>query len=193
MNKKIVFVFLLVASLLIATTSGSLAKKSEEPLGEIIDFVTAGGGSVHVVPTVDLQPLNFADFPELFELGVATWDNDVIDTEKVAGGINGAGVYVAVLDTGLAANWRDYFPEERIATELGRGFVDSGVMREEKTGVYEANVVESSQLHRRTPPRHACIQHCDWLQFLRYPSSWSCSWRNDHTCQGISDLQWHQR
>ena len=28
----------------------------------------------------------------------------------------GAGVYVAVLDTGLVPNWSDYFPKERIAT-----------------------------------------------------------------------------
>jgi subtilisin family serine protease len=144
MNKKIVFVLVLVASLMIATTSGSFAKQASEDVDEIIAFVSDSGGSVHLVPSVQLQPFNFSDFPGAFELGVATWDNDVIDTEKVAGGINGAGVYVAVLDTGLAANWRDYFPEERIATELGRGFVDSGVMRDEKTGVYEANVVEST-------------------------------------------------
>ncbi len=35
----------------------------------------------------------------------------------------GAGVYVAVLDTGLVPNWRDYFPAARIATDLGTGFI----------------------------------------------------------------------
>ena len=35
---------------------------------------------------------------------------------------NGRSVYVAVLDTGLVPNWRDYFPEARVATELGTGF-----------------------------------------------------------------------
>ena len=39
-------------------------------------------------------------------------------------GFTGKGIYVAVLDTGLVANWRDYFPEERIATKLGKGFVE---------------------------------------------------------------------
>ena len=34
----------------------------------------------------------------------------------------GAGVYVAVLDTDLVPNWCDYFPEERIATDLSTGF-----------------------------------------------------------------------
>ena len=36
----------------------------------------------------------------------------------------GAGVYVAVLDTGLVPNWQQYFPEDRIATDLGTGFVE---------------------------------------------------------------------
>jgi hypothetical protein len=53
--------------------------------------------------------------------GYSTWDSDVINIEDVSQ--TGAGVYVAVLDTGLVPNWRDYFPEARIATELGTGFV----------------------------------------------------------------------
>src|SRR4026208_961145 len=52
--------------------------------------------------------------------GYATWDSDMINIESVSQ--TGAGVYVAVLDTGLVPNWRDYFPEARIATELGTGF-----------------------------------------------------------------------
>jgi len=52
--------------------------------------------------------------------GYPTWDSDMINIE--AAGFTGKGVYIAVLDTGLTPNWRDYFPEERIATELGIGF-----------------------------------------------------------------------
>jgi len=52
--------------------------------------------------------------------GYSTWDADAIDIENVSE--TGAGVYVAVLDTGLAPNYRDYFPQDRIATELGKGF-----------------------------------------------------------------------
>jgi subtilisin family serine protease len=37
-------------------------------------------------------------------------------------GYTGKNVYVAVLDTGLAPNWKDYFPEDRIASDLGKGF-----------------------------------------------------------------------
>lgn len=52
--------------------------------------------------------------------GYSTWDSDMINIEKVTE--TGAGVYVAVLDTGLVPNWKDYFPKERIATKLGTGF-----------------------------------------------------------------------
>ncbi len=39
--------------------------------------------------------------------GYATWDSDMVDIEQVTQ--TGAGVYVAVIDTGLAPNWRDYW------------------------------------------------------------------------------------
>jgi subtilisin family serine protease len=54
--------------------------------------------------------------------GSYTWDADMIGIESPGVTETGAGVYVAVLDTGLAPNWTDYFPEDRIATELGKGF-----------------------------------------------------------------------
>ena len=55
--------------------------------------------------------------------GYHTWDSDLINIESVTQ--TGKGVYVAVLDTGLVPNWRDYFPEARIATHLGAGFHQS--------------------------------------------------------------------
>jgi subtilisin family serine protease len=52
--------------------------------------------------------------------GYSTWDADLINAEGLPQ--SGKGVYVAVLDTGMVPNWRDYFPEARIATHLGAGF-----------------------------------------------------------------------
>jgi subtilisin family serine protease len=52
--------------------------------------------------------------------GYQTWDSDLINIESVPQ--TGQGVYVAVLDTGMVPNWRDYFPEARVATQLGAGF-----------------------------------------------------------------------
>jgi subtilisin family serine protease len=66
---------------------------------------------------------NFAD-------GLGTWDLDAINvTDYQYGRVveqDGAGVYVAVLDTGLVKIWRQYFPEERIAEEYGRAFGGGG-------------------------------------------------------------------
>jgi subtilisin family serine protease len=50
----------------------------------------------------------------------STWDTDMINSDVTR--FTGQGVYVAVLDTGLAPNWRDFFPADRIATDLGKGF-----------------------------------------------------------------------
>jgi subtilisin family serine protease len=52
--------------------------------------------------------------------GYHTWDSDLINVEGLTQ--TGKGVYVAVLDTGLVPNWRDYFPGARVATHLGTGF-----------------------------------------------------------------------
>lgn len=52
--------------------------------------------------------------------GYSTWDADLINIEAVPQ--TGRGVYVAVLDTGLVPNWRDFFPAARVATQLGTGF-----------------------------------------------------------------------
>lgn len=75
-----------------------------------------------------------------------TWDADMIDADQVhAMGVTGKGVYIAVLDTGLVPNWQDYFPPERIATDLGKGFYEP-VHVDPSTGelVYAGFVVNTS-------------------------------------------------
>src|SRR5678815_5558658 len=54
------------------------------------------------------------------EGGYHTWDSDLINVDAVPQ--TGHGVYVAVLDSGLVPNWKDYFPNARVATQLGTGF-----------------------------------------------------------------------
>ena len=49
-----------------------------------------------------------------------TWDSDMINIEAVSQ--TGKGVYVAVLDTGLVPNWRDYFDLDQVNVKLGTGF-----------------------------------------------------------------------
>jgi subtilisin family serine protease len=66
-----------------------------------------------------------------FSTGANTWDLDAVNVtdfgstaRKVAQ--DGSGVYVAVLDTGLLDSWRQYFPQERIATEYAVAFSGGG-------------------------------------------------------------------
>lgn len=67
-----------------------------------------------------------------FSGGYGTWDLDAIDvtisplsaTRTVTQ--DGSGVYVAVLDSGLLDTWKQYFPQQRIATSLARAFGGGG-------------------------------------------------------------------
>ena len=65
-----------------------------------------------------------------FASGIDTWDMDAINVtnygESRTISYDGMGVYVAVLDTGLLDNWRDYFPAERIAAEYAMCFGGGG-------------------------------------------------------------------
>jgi len=56
---------------------------------------------------------------------VLTWNLDIINVPTVHEeyGLDGSGVYVAVLDTGLEPQWRDYFPEDRIDSEHAAAFL----------------------------------------------------------------------
>ncbi|HOK77231.1 MAG TPA: S8 family serine peptidase [Verrucomicrobiota bacterium] len=66
-----------------------------------------------------------------FSDGLSTWNLDAINVTDVGFnnrrvGYDGSGVYVAVLDTGLLDSWRQYFPQERIATEYAICFGGGG-------------------------------------------------------------------
>jgi subtilisin family serine protease len=68
-----------------------------------------------------------------------TWDADMINSDIT--GYTGKGVYVAVLDTGLAPNWKDYFSAKSVLTDLGKGFKEDIVWNEETNSFLESGVV----------------------------------------------------
>ncbi|HUS18254.1 MAG TPA: S8 family serine peptidase [Terriglobales bacterium] len=65
-----------------------------------------------------------------FVAGISTWDLDAINVTNPGAGrttsLTGAGVNVAVIDTGLVDNWRQYFPEQRILSQYGAAFAGGG-------------------------------------------------------------------
>ena len=65
-----------------------------------------------------------------FSTGLSTWDLDAVNVTDFGTGrsvaYDGSGVYVAVLDTGLVDSWRQYFPQERIATQYAKSFSGGG-------------------------------------------------------------------
>ncbi|RPI88213.1 MAG: Subtilisin DY [Chloroflexi bacterium] len=65
-----------------------------------------------------------------FANGLSTWDMDAVNVTDLGAGrtveLDGTGIYVAVLDTGLLDSWRSYFPEERIAEEYAIAFGGGG-------------------------------------------------------------------
>ncbi|MFX1410256.1 MAG: S8 family serine peptidase, partial [Promethearchaeota archaeon] len=71
---------------------------------------------------------------EDFADGLSTWNLDATNVTDFGFPnrqvpYDGAGVYVAVLDSGLLDSWRQYFPQERIATEYAICFGGGGMER----------------------------------------------------------------
>ncbi|MCO6041312.1 S8 family peptidase [Thermococcus alcaliphilus] len=76
-----------------------------------------------------------------YGFGNYTWNLDMINVPTVHEemGYTGKGVYIAVLDTGLVPNWRDYFEEDKIATEFARAFLAANAL----TAHYNPNAWEA--------------------------------------------------
>ena len=101
-------------------------KASQLPAVRALPFVEAANPDAerHAAPVDAVAATNFAN-------GIATWDQDAVNVVEVgeAGrtvAFDGAGVYVAILDTGLLPTWRQYFPQERIAEEYAAAFGGGG-------------------------------------------------------------------
>ena len=60
-----------------------------------------------------------------FHKYVLTWNLDMVNapTAHEKYGLDGSGVYIAVLDTGLEPQWRNYFQEDRIAVDFAAAFL----------------------------------------------------------------------
>ena len=66
-----------------------------------------------------------------FGTGINTWDLDAVNVTNFGSTTrqvpqDGRGIFVAVLDTGLLDSWRQYFPEQRIASRYATAFSGGG-------------------------------------------------------------------
>ncbi len=113
-----------------------LAKADQLPEIQALPFVAAANPDAERLG----RPIDMVPYEEFID-GLSTWDQDAINVTAVPGfgtravAYTGAGVYVAVLDTGLKDLWRMYFPQERIAEEyaisFGGGGNDMGTVSEQ--------------------------------------------------------------
>jgi subtilisin family serine protease len=102
------------------------ARASELPVIQSLPYVAAANPDA----TRTGAPIDTVSATN-FDNGLSTWDMDAINVTDY--GFNnrhvaydGTGVYVAVLDSGLVDSWRQYFPQERIATKYAISFGGGG-------------------------------------------------------------------
>ena len=103
-----------------------LAPAAKLPAIKALPYVEAANPDAQRkgIPIDTVTATDFAD-------GMSTWDLDAINVTDFGTNLrqvayDGAGVYVAVLDTGLVPDWRQYFPEERIAEEYAAAYIGGG-------------------------------------------------------------------
>ena len=96
---------------------------------QALDFVAAANfDAERNAPPIDAVPM--ADFAA----GFSTWNLDAVNVTNPGArpgsertqSLDGTGVYVAILDTGLLPTWRMYFPQERIDVDRARSFGGGG-------------------------------------------------------------------
>jgi len=65
-----------------------------------------------------------------FSAGLNTWNLDAVNVTDLGKGrvieADATGVFIGVLDTGLLDSWRQYFPQERIASQYAKSFGGGG-------------------------------------------------------------------
>ncbi|HII67419.1 MAG TPA: S8 family serine peptidase [Thermococcaceae archaeon] len=101
-----------------------------------LGFVKGVGEDIQVHITSETLPS-----ASPYGFGVYTWNLDMINVPTVHEemGYTGKGVYIAVLDTGLVPNWRDYFEEDKIAAEFGRAFLAMSLNAQPNPNAWEAD------------------------------------------------------
>lgn len=101
------------------------AVETELPAIQALPFVeSAEPDVVHAGSPIDTVPV------ESLGGGGNMWNLDAANLTELGAGrtvsYDGSGVWVAVVDSGLLDSWRQYFPQERIATQFAISFGGGG-------------------------------------------------------------------
>jgi subtilisin family serine protease len=99
------------------------ARSSELSTIQTLSYVTGANPD-----TEGYAESDFSAGTNLFNLDAVNVTNFGTTPPRVVD-YDGDGVYIGVIDTGLPFNWREYFPEERIAVEFAAGFGGGGGLR----------------------------------------------------------------
>ncbi|MFQ5875325.1 MAG: S8 family serine peptidase [Dehalococcoidia bacterium] len=122
------------------------------------------------VPASAIEGLPFVTFVEIdqprYLTDLGTWDRDILDVTDVeeTGSFGdpderevqqtGDGVHVAVIDTGLIKNWRNFLVEDRVATDLARAFMGGGAVAEDFVPVDEFHTSNPANMWERDTHSH---------------------------------------
>lgn len=165
---------------LILTVDGALTESRLTDLARLgkIHQVIERAGLVAITPfgkqdRDELSKLSFvraieSDQPRFLDQNPATasWDRDIIDVHNVEEDVvigtpdarevpqTGAGVHVAVIDTGLIKNWRDFLIDTRVRTDLARAFLGGGATAENFVPAPTAHVSDPENLWERDTSSH---------------------------------------
>ncbi len=104
-----------------------VARAADIPAIQALPFVVAANADAERTG----QPVDAVPVPD-FADGISTWNLDAVNVTEIGIGTrtveyDGEGVYVGIIDTGLLDTWRQYFPEERIASTYAKSFSGGGL------------------------------------------------------------------
>jgi subtilisin family serine protease len=102
---------------------------------------------------------------KLYLAETGMWDRDILDVHDMLPGFpfglddreveeTGAGVHVAVIDTGLIRRWREVLDESKVRIDLARAFMGGGAVAENFVPVNEFNISNPTDLWQHDTNSH---------------------------------------
>jgi subtilisin family serine protease len=165
------------AARLLVVTRGPATEANLAQLGNlaVVHGVIARYNIVALTPKGTRQKLALARLPFVARVesdtlrylnSVGTWDRDIMDVVDVeeTGTVGdpdarevaqtGAGVHVAMIDTGLIKDWRIFLDPARVRTDLARAFMGGGAVAENFVPPGEFNTSNPTNMWERDTNGH---------------------------------------